>query len=144
MSKTSLRTIQRNTTLNNKSITSSLFPLDKLCKSSFQSDVVEKNQTMEPSCRYRPRCSKLLVSRAYYQNQCFTNCTLETTSHHPSRRRKKHRKLFKTKTQQPRGTWALTRTSNLFGQNITPAQSSQLLLSPSFVFIGPNCRAPPP
>lgn len=42
-----------------------------------------------------------------------TNCTLHNASHHPSRHRKKHRKLFKSKTQQPRGTCALTRTQNL-------------------------------
>lgn len=81
-----------------------------------------QEETVKPGCRYHLCSSELLVRGACFQNQCFANCTLETTSHHPSRRRKKHRKLFKSKTQQPRGTRELTRTPKLEAKH--PKQSS--------------------
>lgn len=96
---------------------------------------------MGPSCWYHPCCSKLLPSGAYYQNQCFTNCTLETTSHHPSRHRKKHGKLFKSKTQQPRGTSALTSIPNSTPKHYSHTKFADFPIT-DCLFINPNWLLP--
>lgn len=126
---------------NNESIFFFFIPLDQVSEVTFQSDTVRKNQTMKPGYRHQPCCSKLLVSWAYWQNQCFTNSPLETASHHPSRRRKKHRKLFKSKTQQPRGICALRGTPNLVAKHHAQTKLANFPLT-NYVFINPNCPHP--
>lgn len=85
--------------------------------------------------------SKTLPSEAYYQNQCFSNCTLETTSHHPSRLRKKYRKLFKSKNSTAQRNFSANKHPELKSETLYQTKPANFSITDR-VFIIPNRLLP--